>query len=137
MDKTVWAFFPLSFSPCDTLPSFLLYLPQQLSVLCLRIRMAQHTVFSVLLSSRLYKSPQWQVCHCRSAPALSGPWDAHSVLRFPSLFLSKLLKGEILLLPELSFMTGIPEKMKKDFRAMKVGVLVFGVVPAVWGRCLL
>lgn len=33
---------------------------------------------------------------------------------------SKLLKGEILLLPELSFMTGIPEKMKKDFRAMKV-----------------
>ncbi|CAO2591508.1 Piwi-like protein 2 [Lemmus lemmus] len=32
---------------------------------------------------------------------------------------SQLLKGEILLLPELSFMTGIPEKMKKDFRAMK------------------
>ncbi|XP_044516752.1 LOW QUALITY PROTEIN: piwi-like protein 2 [Gracilinanus agilis] len=31
----------------------------------------------------------------------------------------RLLKGEILLLPELSFMTGIPEKMKKDFRAMK------------------
>uniref|UniRef100_A0A2K5WMH8 Piwi-like protein 2 n=1 Tax=Macaca fascicularis TaxID=9541 RepID=A0A2K5WMH8_MACFA len=31
-----------------------------------------------------------------------------------------LLKGEILLLPELSFMTGIPEKMKKDFRAMKI-----------------
>ncbi|XP_006884892.1 PREDICTED: piwi-like protein 2 [Elephantulus edwardii] len=30
-----------------------------------------------------------------------------------------LLKCEILLLPELSFMTGIPEKMKKDFRAMK------------------
>ncbi|XP_007529185.1 piwi-like protein 2 [Erinaceus europaeus] len=30
-----------------------------------------------------------------------------------------LLKGEILLLPELSFMTGIPERMKKDFRAMK------------------
>ncbi|XP_075411835.1 piwi-like protein 2 isoform X2 [Tenrec ecaudatus] len=30
-----------------------------------------------------------------------------------------LLKGEILLLPELSFMTGIPEKMKKDVRAMK------------------
>ncbi|KAM5264118.1 piwi-like protein 2 [Ctenodactylus gundi] len=30
-----------------------------------------------------------------------------------------LLNGEILLLPELSFMTGIPEKMKKDFRAMK------------------
>nr|XP_058928443.1 piwi-like protein 2 isoform X5 [Kogia breviceps] len=30
-----------------------------------------------------------------------------------------LLKGEILLLPELSFVTGIPEKMKKDFRAMK------------------
>ncbi|XP_067399837.1 piwi-like protein 2 isoform X2 [Emydura macquarii macquarii] len=31
----------------------------------------------------------------------------------------KLLKGEILLLPELSYMTGIPEKMRKDFRAMK------------------
>ncbi|XP_008061739.1 piwi-like protein 2 [Carlito syrichta] len=30
-----------------------------------------------------------------------------------------LLKREILLLPELSFMTGIPEKMKKDFRVMK------------------
>ncbi|XP_078522505.1 piwi-like protein 2 [Lissotriton helveticus] len=27
--------------------------------------------------------------------------------------------GEILLLPELSYMTGIPEKMRKDFRAMK------------------
>uniref|UniRef100_A0A8B9KNX2 Piwi-like protein 2 n=1 Tax=Astyanax mexicanus TaxID=7994 RepID=A0A8B9KNX2_ASTMX len=27
--------------------------------------------------------------------------------------------GKILLLPELSFMTGIPEKMRKDFRAMK------------------
>ncbi|XP_015269670.1 PREDICTED: piwi-like protein 2 [Gekko japonicus] len=31
----------------------------------------------------------------------------------------KLQKGEILLLPELSFLTGIPEKMKKDFRVMK------------------
>ncbi|XP_062995532.1 piwi-like protein 2 [Elgaria multicarinata webbii] len=31
----------------------------------------------------------------------------------------KLQKGEILLLPELSFLTGIPEKMKKDFRIMK------------------
>ncbi|KAM8972425.1 piwi-like protein 2 [Pelodytes ibericus] len=29
------------------------------------------------------------------------------------------IQGVILLLPELSFMTGIPEKMKKDFRAMK------------------
>uniref|UniRef100_A0A8D2LAP3 Piwi like RNA-mediated gene silencing 2 n=1 Tax=Varanus komodoensis TaxID=61221 RepID=A0A8D2LAP3_VARKO len=28
-------------------------------------------------------------------------------------------KGEILLLPEISFLTGIPEKMKKDFRVMK------------------
>uniref|UniRef100_A0A8C8M225 Piwi-like protein 2 n=1 Tax=Oncorhynchus tshawytscha TaxID=74940 RepID=A0A8C8M225_ONCTS len=27
--------------------------------------------------------------------------------------------GKILLLPELSFMTGIPDKMRKDFRAMK------------------
>nr|XP_023694176.1 piwi-like protein 2 [Paramormyrops kingsleyae]XP_023694177.1 piwi-like protein 2 [Paramormyrops kingsleyae]XP_023694179.1 piwi-like protein 2 [Paramormyrops kingsleyae]XP_023694180.1 piwi-like protein 2 [Paramormyrops kingsleyae]XP_023694181.1 piwi-like protein 2 [Paramormyrops kingsleyae]XP_023694182.1 piwi-like protein 2 [Paramormyrops kingsleyae]XP_023694183.1 piwi-like protein 2 [Paramormyrops kingsleyae] len=31
----------------------------------------------------------------------------------------KLITGQILLLPELSFMTGIPEKMRKDFRAMK------------------
>ncbi|XP_054853826.1 piwi-like protein 2 [Eublepharis macularius] len=31
----------------------------------------------------------------------------------------KLQKGEILLVPELSFLTGIPEKMKKDFRIMK------------------
>ncbi|KAG6934493.1 piwi like RNA-mediated protein silencing 2 [Chelydra serpentina] len=31
----------------------------------------------------------------------------------------KLQRSEILLLPELSYMTGIPEKMKKDFRAMK------------------
>ncbi|XP_061449297.1 piwi-like protein 2 isoform X3 [Rhineura floridana] len=31
----------------------------------------------------------------------------------------KLQRGEILLLPELSFLTGIPEKMKKDFRVMK------------------
>ncbi|XP_077325966.1 piwi-like protein 2 isoform X2 [Lithobates pipiens] len=29
------------------------------------------------------------------------------------------MSGPILLLPELSFMTGIPEKMKKDFRAMR------------------
>ncbi|XP_044132910.1 piwi-like protein 2 [Bufo gargarizans] len=29
------------------------------------------------------------------------------------------MPGMILLLPELSYMTGIPEKMKKDFRAMK------------------
>jgi hypothetical protein len=44
-----------------------------------------------------------------------------------------LLKGEILLLPELSFMTGIPEKMKKDFRAMKVRVLLFGGGLLFWG----
>ncbi|XP_016428322.1 piwi-like protein 2 isoform X2 [Sinocyclocheilus rhinocerous] len=31
----------------------------------------------------------------------------------------KVITGEILLLPELSFMTGIPEKMRKDFKAMK------------------
>ncbi|KAL7840040.1 hypothetical protein SRHO_G00266980 [Serrasalmus rhombeus] len=31
----------------------------------------------------------------------------------------QVITGEILLLPELSFMTGIPEKMRKDFRAMK------------------
>lgn len=31
-----------------------------------------------------------------------------------------LQKGEILLVPELSFLTGIPENMKKDFRVMKV-----------------
>uniref|UniRef100_A0A8B9KNV8 Piwi-like protein 2 n=1 Tax=Astyanax mexicanus TaxID=7994 RepID=A0A8B9KNV8_ASTMX len=31
----------------------------------------------------------------------------------------QIITGEILLLPELSFMTGIPEKMRKDFRAMK------------------
>ncbi|GAA6088114.1 piwi-like protein 2 isoform X2 [Tachysurus ichikawai] len=31
----------------------------------------------------------------------------------------KVITGEILLLPELSFITGIPEKMKKDNRSMK------------------
>lgn len=31
----------------------------------------------------------------------------------------QIITGEILLVPELSFMTGIPEKMKKDFRSMK------------------
>nr|XP_046241740.1 piwi-like protein 2 isoform X2 [Scatophagus argus] len=31
----------------------------------------------------------------------------------------KIITGEILLVPELSFMTGIPEKMRKDQRAMK------------------
>uniref|UniRef100_A0A672J391 Piwi-like RNA-mediated gene silencing 2 n=1 Tax=Salarias fasciatus TaxID=181472 RepID=A0A672J391_SALFA len=31
----------------------------------------------------------------------------------------QLITGEILLVPELSFLTGIPEKMKKDFRFMK------------------
>ncbi|MGH0131652.1 UNVERIFIED_CONTAM: hypothetical protein FKN15_056734 [Acipenser sinensis] len=35
----------------------------------------------------------------------------------------KVLTGEILLLPELSFMTGIPDKMRKDFRAMKASQL--------------
>ncbi|XP_043096806.1 piwi-like protein 2 [Puntigrus tetrazona] len=34
----------------------------------------------------------------------------------------KVMTGEILLLPELSFMTGIPEKMRKDFRAMRVQI---------------
>ena len=63
---------------------------------------------------------------------LGHPWAWHVLYRageqdppllpyFPfSDLSSKLLKGEILLLPELSFMTGIPEKMKKDYRAMKV-----------------
>lgn len=71
------------------------------------------------------KVPRWQVYQCRPAPTSSGPQGAISVPHFP-VFLSQLLKGEILLLPELSFMTGIPEKMKKDFRAMKVGRLLFG-----------
>ncbi|TSU24211.1 Piwi-like protein 2 [Bagarius yarrelli] len=31
----------------------------------------------------------------------------------------QVVTGEILLLPELAFMTGIPEKMRKDLRAMK------------------
>ncbi|XP_051780036.1 piwi-like protein 2 [Erpetoichthys calabaricus] len=31
----------------------------------------------------------------------------------------KTLAGEILLIPELSFMTGIPENLRKDFRSMK------------------
>ncbi|KAM3872186.1 piwi-like protein 2 [Diretmus argenteus] len=31
----------------------------------------------------------------------------------------QIITGQVLLLPELSFMTGIPEKMRKDFRAMK------------------
>lgn len=31
----------------------------------------------------------------------------------------QVITGEILLVPELSFMTGIPDKMRKDFRAMK------------------
>ncbi|KAK5871678.1 hypothetical protein PBY51_004543 [Eleginops maclovinus] len=31
----------------------------------------------------------------------------------------QIITGEVLLVPELCFMTGIPEKMKKDFRAMK------------------
>lgn len=34
------------------------------------------------------------------------------------------ITGEILLVPELSFMTGIPDKMRKDFRAMKVKTTV-------------
>ncbi|KAM4675853.1 piwi-like protein 2 [Discoglossus pictus] len=33
--------------------------------------------------------------------------------------LKSKMPGVVLLLPELSFMTGIPEKMRKDFRAMK------------------
>eukprot|EP00064_Thunnus_orientalis_P003716 superscaffoldBa00000315_g3727 len=35
----------------------------------------------------------------------------------------QVITGEILLVPELSFMTGIPEKMRKDFRAMKVSLM--------------
>uniref|UniRef100_A0A3Q3RHZ1 Piwi-like protein 2 n=1 Tax=Mastacembelus armatus TaxID=205130 RepID=A0A3Q3RHZ1_9TELE len=31
----------------------------------------------------------------------------------------QVITGEILLVPELSFMTGIPEKMRRDFKAMK------------------
>lgn len=42
----------------------------------------------------------------------------------------KIFSGEILLVPELCFMTGIPEKMKKDFRAMKVQLCT--VAPCWW-----
>ncbi|KAM3867725.1 piwi-like protein 2 [Diretmus argenteus] len=31
----------------------------------------------------------------------------------------QIITGQVLLVPELSFMTGIPEKMRKDFKAMK------------------
>lgn len=43
--------------------------------------------------------------------------------------LQQISTGEILLVPELSFMTGIPEKMKKDFRAMKVNMWCHGTAP--------
>lgn len=56
----------------------------------------------------------WHVCQ------VMGTRQSSTSLFLLSILSSKLLKGEILLLPELSFMTGIPEKMKKDFRAMKV-----------------
>ncbi|KAK3506191.1 hypothetical protein QTP70_017284 [Hemibagrus guttatus] len=36
----------------------------------------------------------------------------------------QVIMGQILLLPELSFMTGIPEKMRKDFNAMKHTLLM-------------
>ncbi|KAJ3607294.1 hypothetical protein NHX12_025604 [Muraenolepis orangiensis] len=36
-----------------------------------------------------------------------------------SKLMGKQITGELLLVPELSFMTGIPDKMRKDFRAMK------------------
>uniref|UniRef100_A0A672I995 Piwi-like RNA-mediated gene silencing 2 n=1 Tax=Salarias fasciatus TaxID=181472 RepID=A0A672I995_SALFA len=35
----------------------------------------------------------------------------------------QLITGEILLVPELCFMTGIPDKMKKDFRVMRVNLM--------------
>lgn len=42
-------------------------------------------------------------------------------LNLDNIFLfQQIITGEILLVPELSFMTGIPEKMKKDMRFMKV-----------------
>ena len=34
----------------------------------------------------------------------------------------QVITGEILLLPELAFMTGIPDKMRKDFHVMKVNI---------------
>ncbi|KAM3867717.1 piwi-like protein 2 [Diretmus argenteus] len=44
--------------------------------------------------------------------------------RVPTL---QIITGQVLLVPELSFMTGIPEKMRKDFRAMKKHLMVVGV----------
>lgn len=40
-------------------------------------------------------------------------------------FLQQIITGEILLVPELSFMTGIPERMKKDFKSMTVNNVFF------------
>lgn len=39
---------------------------------------------------------------------------------FIVIIVQQVITGEILLLPELSFMTGIPDNMRKDFKAMKV-----------------
>uniref|UniRef100_A0A8C4HH20 Piwi-like protein 2 n=1 Tax=Dicentrarchus labrax TaxID=13489 RepID=A0A8C4HH20_DICLA len=43
----------------------------------------------------------------------------------------QIITGEILLVPELSFMTGIPDKMRKDFRSMKVHLSVFPLIGSV------
>uniref|UniRef100_A0AAX7U5W5 Piwi-like protein 2 n=1 Tax=Astatotilapia calliptera TaxID=8154 RepID=A0AAX7U5W5_ASTCA len=44
-----------------------------------------------------------------------------------TVFVCQIITGEILLVPELSFMTGIPEKMRKDFRAMKIPLKTWAV----------
>lgn len=80
--------------------------------------------WSVSLPSSLWFHVLWCVSGSPAGPALGTACPVQVTGTGSSLtawfFSLKLLKGEILLLPELSFMTGIPEKMKKDFRAMKV-----------------
>lgn len=81
-------------------------------------------LFSGVLYSLVCLGTACPPCRTNCWHSMSCTGQGHRILSYClfslSILSSKLLKGEILLLPELSFMTGIPEKMKRDFRAMKV-----------------
>ncbi|KAK3506265.1 hypothetical protein QTP70_016302, partial [Hemibagrus guttatus] len=63
----------------------------------------------------------WRVQLTPRASEISAFVTPDAFMQSTAMLSEQVIMGQILLLPELSFMTGIPEKMRKDFNAMKVG----------------
>ncbi|KAK3522522.1 hypothetical protein QTP86_017720, partial [Hemibagrus guttatus] len=61
----------------------------------------------------------WRVQLTPRASEISAFVTPDAFMQSTAMLSEQVIMGQILLLPELSFMTGIPEKMRKDFNAMK------------------